>query len=819
MHLHLIIILSLFSLGLFGQNVENKTLLSTRTSENIKIDGVLDENTWAMAPIASGFSRTEQQPEGMLSQKSVVKVLYDDKALYIGAELLDTHPDSILKELSERDRVQNADWFAVIIDTYQDGINGLSFGLTASGVQIDGKYSAGDNGTNPFNTGDPNWDAVWASKVQITERGWIVEMEIPFSALRFPKSELQSWNINFCRSIRRTREMGFWNKVDPNILSMMQQNGSLTGIKNIKAPVRLSGTPFLAGYIQNQYDRNGTPKSSWGRSFNGGMDVKYGINNAFTLDMTLIPDFGEARTDEQVLNLTAFEVQFDENRQFFTEGTELFNKGDLFYSRRIGGRPLNYYKVEDQLEDGEEIIENPITSQLYNASKISGRTTSGLGIGFFNALSAETSATIINSEGNSRAYITDPLTNYNVLVLDQNLKNNSYISLINTSVFRQGSFYDANVTGTQFEINTKDLNYGFYGEGSVSQKYFTDETDLGHAFKVGVIKKRGAINASINYKEESPNYDKNDLGFLRSPNERSVNFETNYNYRKPFLNGKLIAGGTGMYVGYNRLHTPNEFNSFGINNWAWIRTKGFLTVNMWTYFEPVNGRDYFDPRTEDFSLYFKTPRFLNSGIWFSSDYRKKFALDINGGAWLASDNGSVFRQFGFRPRYRFSNKWTVQFNFNLQDFEDFFGYADTSDDEVIYGKRDRLTFINRLNTTYSFNEKMTLSFVARHYWSKVSYDEYYSLQADGSLGATDYNEFADNSFNAFNIDCIYRWRFAPGSDIFIIWKNNIISFEDQSDAVLYEYTGALNSLKDLPINNSLSVKVIYFLDYQDFVKS
>ena len=805
-------------MSLYGQSVKTKELTALRVEENIKIDGYFDENAWANAGQAAEFSRTEPQPEGMLSQKSSIKVLYDDKALYIGAQLFDSHPDSILTELSERDQVQNADWFAFTIDTYQDGINGLGFGVTASGVQLDGKYSAGDDGSNPLGTGDPNWDAVWDSKVSINDQGWNVEIKIPYSAIRFPKSELQNWNINFCRSIRRTRELGFWNQVDPNVLSLMQQNGTLSGIKNIKAPLRLSATPFIVGYVQNLYDVDAQPNSSWIRSFNGGMDVKYGINNAFTLDMTLIPDFGEARSDEQILNLSAFEVQFDENRQFFTEGIELFNKGDLFYTRRIGGRPLDFFAVEDQLQDGEKIIENPITSQLINASKVSGRTASGLGIGVFNAISSQTNATIENSSGEKRKFTTSPLTNYNVLVLDQNLKNNSYFSLINTNVLRNGTYYDANVTGTEFEINTKDLNYGFRGEGALSQKYFSDETTIGHAFRVGVIKKRGQFTASLDYGEESKNYDKNDLGFLRSANERSVNFESNFNYRKPFFKGQFIAAGAGMFVGYNRLYEPNVFNNLGVNNWVWLRTKNFLTVNWWTYFEPVNGRDYFDPRTSDFSLYFQTPRFLNTGIWFSSDYRKKFALDINGGGWLASDNGSVYKQFGISPRYRFSNKWNLNFRFSLDNLDNFFGYADTVDDQVVYGKRDQLTFVNRLNTTYSFNENMTLSFVARHYWSKVSYDEFYRLREDGSLGETDYNEFSDNSFTAFNIDCIYRWRFAPGSDIFVIWKNNITSFDNDPSTVLYRYGNAVNSLTDLPINNSLSVKIIYFLDYQDFVK-
>ncbi len=802
----------------FAQDSEIKSVLASKTDQKITIDGLFDEEDWQKAPIASGFSTIEPQPGFSLSQKSEIKILYDDKSIYIAARLLDESADSILIELSERDNVQNADWFALILDTYQDGLNGVVFGVTASGVQFDSKLTADDQGSNVLRTGDDSWDAVWQSKVKIDETGWNVEFRIPFSALRFPSEELQKWNLNFCRSIRRSREIAYWNEVDQEVLSLLQQSGTLLGIKNIQSPLRLSATPFLAGYIQNRYDANESRKSAWGRSFNGGMDIKYGINEAFTLDMTLIPDFGEANSDAQVLNLSPFEVEFNENRPFFTEGTELFNKGDLFYSRRIGGVPLHYNEVEDQLEDGEEIFENPNTSQLFNATKLSGRTSSGLGVGVFNAIAGRTFASIENAQGEKRNVETSSLTNYNVFVLDQNLKNNSTVSLINTNVWRDGTDYEANVTGLTTEINTKDLSYGLYGSGAISQKYEALENDFGHSYEIGLIKKRGALVASIDYEEQSDDFDINDLGFLQRANSREISLEANFSNYKPFFNGRFISGGTGLYSAYSRYYKPNEFNNFGINAWAWARTKGFTNFNLWTYFEPANGKDYFDPRTDDFSLYFKTPKFINVGGWISTDYRKKFAIDLNGASWLGSDNGSIYRNLGVAPRYRFSNKWSMRFNVNFEWFNKFYGYADTVDKDVIYGNRDVQTLINRLSTTYTFNNKMTFSFVARHYWSQVTYNSFYNLLSNGILEDSDYDEYADNSFNAFNIDAIYRWRFAPGSDLFIIWKNNIIGFQDELDLVQYNYSSAINGLSTLPINNSLSIKIIYFLDYQDFVK-
>src|SRR5258705_3008790 len=157
------------------------------------------------------------------------------------------------------------------------------------------------------------------------------------------------------------------------------------------------------------------------------MDVKYGISQAITLDMTLIPDFGQVQSDNQVLNLTPFEVKYNDKRPFFTEGTELFGKGNLFYSRRVGGRPLHFYDLGNYMNNDEHIVKNPVETKLINATKVSGRLQNGLGVGFFNAISSPQHAVVEDNAGNQREIQTNPLTNYNIIVLNQSLKNNSSV--------------------------------------------------------------------------------------------------------------------------------------------------------------------------------------------------------------------------------------------------------------------------------------------------------------------------------------------------------------------------------------------------------
>jgi hypothetical protein len=277
--------------------------------------------------------------------------------------------------------------------------------------------------------------------------------------------------------------------------------------------------PYVSSYADNSPARGG--KNVTSTNITGGMDVKYGINESFTLDMTLVPDFGQVQSDNQVLNLSPFEVRFDENRQFFTEGTELFNKGGFFYSRRIGGKPIHHGKVKGQLEEGERIVDNPTTSRLLNASKVSAVRPEVWAWGVFNAVSANMYATVENEEGEQRQILTQPLTNYSIVVLDQSLKNNSYVSLINTNVARSGAAYDANLTGGLFRFADKKNMYSLSGRTALSQIFDPADQgpDLGYTLSVTGGKISGNFQYDFTQVIESHTYNPNDMGILFNNNE------------------------------------------------------------------------------------------------------------------------------------------------------------------------------------------------------------------------------------------------------------------------------------------------------------
>ena len=786
-----------------------KELTTQRIETPPKIDGFINEQAWKKAEIATDFVEISPNPLTASEFKTEVRVLYDDAAVYISFRCFDESGDVVLRQLSQRDDVGNADWVLVVFNSYQDGLNGEGFLVTASGVQRDVKFAGGDD--------DDNWNAVWDSEVQILEDGWSAEMKIPYAALRFPEAEEQEWNINFGRSIRRTREESWWSPIDPKIDGLLIQLGKLKGIKNIKPPTRLFLYPYISANA-GHFPHNVDGVNNWSRGFNAGMDLKYGINDAFTLDLTLIPDFGTVRSDNQVLNLGPFEVIFDENRQFFTEGTELFNKGDLFYSRRIGARPSGYGAVEDEIGANETLVNNPSVTQLINSSKISGRTNSGLGVGFFNSVTNEMNATIRNENGDIRKFQTEPLTNYNIMVLDQNFKNNSYLTLINTNVQRFGTADDANVGGTVFSFNDQTNTYN--GSGKFIHSYQTDvdgEVEQGFQSAASLRKISGNFNFYLENEVISDKYDHNDLGVIFRNNSINNSFGGSYSMFEP--RGIFNRVRAFFNTSFSHRYSDKAFQDFAMNLDIFSVTKTFFAMGTFTRLEPVITYDYFEPRVD--GRYLEYPTNWLWGGWMSTDYRKPFAFDARYFYRKFNQEGRDFHRISFEPRYRVNDKLFFEYEATMFISNNDLGWStflNDNSDSIIMGRRQVFIHEHELSASYIFNNKMGLSFRARHFWQTAKYNNFFLLGQDGTLQNTDYtgmddlgNPIHDVSFNAFNIDCIFNWQFAPGSFLTAVWKNSILRAGDFTEERFFE--NLKNTTIESPQTNAFSVKALFFVDY------
>jgi hypothetical protein len=797
--------LLLTSAPAWSQVAEKRQLTASRASAEITVDGSLEEATWSHADVATGFTELDPTPGVPSPFRTEVRVLYDDAAVYIGAELFDAAPDSILKELSPRDEQGNTDWFGVVIDPYRDGINAFVFWVTPAGIEGDARFSALSE--------DATWDAVWSSKAKITPEGWTAEVRIPYSALRFPEVDTQAWAINFGRYVRRVREEAWWNKVDPEVAGIVSQCGLLDGISGIEPPLRLSVMPYVAGYIDVQ-SGGGEPTTST-RSFRGGLDLKYGINDAFTLDLTLIPDFGQVQSDEQVYNFTPFEVQFAEQRPFFTEGTELFNKGGLFYSRRIGGTPLGFNSVFEELDSTRTLISNPTQAQLINALKISGRTRSNLGIGVFNAIEARSFASVEEEAGEITLIETQPLTNYNVFVLDQGLRNNSYFALINTNVLREGSWPDANVVGTDFTLRDKPNDFAISGLGAVSMRFIGDSVDDGFKFRVALQKTSGNVTGALRYYTESDTYNPNDLGFLQSNNIKRWTAEGAYNIYTPFWVLKKMYNS--FWFTYARLYKPDRFRDVSIGGSTALIFKNHFAMGGGFDMSPAEAYDYYEPRVPGrFIIY---PTYWAPNIWISTNYVNKFALDVRLNYWGYGSQQGIGRfatYYDISPRYRVSDRFSFILGLIHYHAHNEVGWAGFLGDTVLFGAREHITIEQWATARYIFNNRMGLNLVGRHYWARAKYNQFFELTDAGRISEISYTGESNGeslhnvNYNAFTIDLVFSWFFAPGSEVSMVWKNAIFEEGNRPER---SYGENIAQMFQAPQLNSFSVKLLYYIDW------
>ena len=797
---NLLIIFLILTTSIASAQDSLKTANASRISHAPIIDGDLNDDCWNGIAPAKDFTQLQPYNGNNASFPSEVKIAYDDKAIYIGAMLYDPNPDSIMKQFTPRDEINVSDYFGIYIDPYNSGLSAFGFFITPVNVQVD--MAASNNGME-----DENWNAVWKSATLIIANGWVVEYKIPYSALRFPKTDVQVWGLNFFRNIARYRENTSWSYINNEKQGWIRQQGTLNGITNVVPPLRLSVTPYISTYIEKSPGNN-----NWTNFYKAGMDLKYGINESFTLDMMLIPDFGQVQSDEVVLNLSPFEVFYDEKRQFFIEGNELFNRANIFYSRRIGNTPSKYEEVNNILSDNEMIIKNPTESQMINATKISGRGPKGLGFGFLNAMTINTNAIIKDTlTGIEREYMTEPFTNYNVLVFDQTLKNSSYASIINTNYSRFGDSYYANVTGLDFLFNNKSRTYSLSGQGAMNQIHSnSSDPDLGFYSNLNFSKTSGQFRFAFFNRIESDTYNPNDMGYIENPNEITSNLRFSYHFFKPF--GRFLSLYNNLTFRHETLYNPYKFTDFAIFLNSNATFKNHFTIGYFIGLSPLGSHDYFEARIP--GRLFINPASIHIETWMSTDFRKKLALELTLGTSPVNSYNQTFIYVGFEPRYKPNDRLLFVFDMNFTNQYNDLGYVDNTVDEdtIYFGRRNVLELENKIEARYIFNENASLGFDLRHYWSTVEYDNYYTLNNDGTLNNDD--SFVGNSninFNYFTIDLAYRWIFAPGSELSFVWKNSINA---DSDEIEYRYFKNLSHTMSLPQTNSFSLRVLYYLDAQ-----
>ncbi len=568
------IFLLAFTSNSFFIHAQTDTLKSYTTNIAIQapqIDGILDDDAWNKVEWAGGDFRQLTPDKGKsASVQTKFKILYDAKNLYVAILALDPEPNKIAKRMSRRDSFEG-DMVEINLDTYFDKRTAFSFTASASGVK--GEEYISNNGDN----WDPGWDPIWYLKTSTTSEGWIAEFRIPLSQLRFADVEELTWGIQVTRIFFRKEERSLWQYIPPDAGGWVHLFGELKGIKGIKPQKQLEIQPYAVLNTETFQREQGNPYRR-GNSSNAsfGLDAKIGLTSDITLDLTVNPDFGQVEADPSQVNLTAFELFFEERRPFFTEGnntlnfpTSPFNSNNLFYSRRIGRPPQTEADTDDQFEDDiPEYVKAKSRTTILGAAKLTGKNKKGFSWGILESIGAKEYAEI-DSLGYKRKQIIEPLTNYFVSRAQQDInKGNTVIGAMVTATNRKIDDQrldwlhdEAYSAGVDFLHHWRKREYYISTKGTIShvkgskaaiahtqlssERFFqrpdNDYTELdpnrtsltGTGGQLIIGKKSGNIISDLGVVWQSPGLELNDIGFMAQTDNITQWFWMQYRVQQP----------------------------------------------------------------------------------------------------------------------------------------------------------------------------------------------------------------------------------------------------------------------------------------------
>ena len=796
----------------FNYSQNRKEIKITRFNNPPKIDGIINDVQWNGLEPATEFERWmpnngQKEREGY---ESFIYLGYDDTGIYIAGKFNDPNPSLIPLEFSQRDNIWevNADSFWLSINTNDDNLNDQGFQVTSAGTLGD-TYTSGE-----FSEDDWNFDTVFEAKVSIDENGWNMEMKIPYSALRFPSSDIQSWGIQFSRRIIEFGEFYTWNYIDTKTSTFRESLGLLNGLKNISPPTRL----FFYPYLQSSVDLNKNNRPLSG--YSAGMDLKYGISNNFTLDATLIPDFGQVAFDEKELNLSPFEQKFDENRAFFTEGSQLFKKadtggfrgGNFFYSRRIGD-DINL-NTDELIEDNEELMSYETKANLVNSIKLTGTTNSGLSIGIINSITEKAYANVkdLNTQEIKNKLIA-PLTNYNVVSLSQTALNKySTFSFLNTNVNRGDDFKGSNNSALVVDLYDNDRKFNINANVFQSNsKSFSDTK--GFRGGISLSELTGSLRFDIGWNGVDANYYQNDLGYYNLRNDQRLWAKVGYMTFKPTkLYEKIEAY---LWMSERSRFYPKILKSLGGRIGLTLTSLKLEEIRA-SFDYTSKYKDFEETRKEDFFIY--QPAEYELEFNYRSDTRKKLVygsgIEHSYGVNEQFNENSSETEIEFYSGYRLSNQFKVELGISNGISKNEIGYVFDENDNLYFGNRKVKFTENNISLNYNFNSYKSLNLKFRQFWSSALYKEdFFLLKSDGNRSVSeknisDYNP--NTNFNLWNLDLSYNWEFAPGSKITLLYRNNIFNENNLSGISYYNST---KELFEKPINHQLSLRINYFIDF------
>jgi len=733
-----------------------------------KIDGRGNDAAWGQIAWGGGQFRQRSPDAGKpASVQTKFKILYDEKNLYILFKNFDPDPDKIVSRMSRRDGFEG-DLVEVNIDSYNDKRTAFSFSASVSGVKGD-EYASNDGGN-----WDANWDPIWYLQTTIDADGWIAEMRIPLSQLRFADKPEHTWGLQIGRKFYRNQEQSNWQYIPPDATGWVHLFGELRGITGIKPQKQVEIQPYLVAKTEQFQKEEGNPfvtgKSS---AASIGLDAKIGITSDITLDLTVNPDFGQVEADPSQVNLSAFRVFFQERRPFFIEGNNTLNfpaglgSNNLFYSRRIGRSPQHGAATdENDIDDGvtEYVKPNPYTTIL-GAAKLTGKNKKGFSWGVLESVTSPEHAKI-DSLGVRRSAMVEPLTNYVVGRMQQDInKGNTVVGGMFTSTNRNLSdgnlrwlHKDAytggidvvhNWSNRKYFVSAKTLFSNVNGSTEAitltqeaPERYFqrpdnnhadvdtTRKSLTGTGGTVVYGKRGGKFIYEAGYTWLSPELELNDIGFLGQTDVMTQWSWLQYRILNPvgILRSARINGGQSMGWDFDRRNTSNGYDANGS-----LQFKNFWSLSGGASYSShylANGNLRGGPAL-------RYPGSYSYWVALSTDQRKKLNIGLNPGVSAGLEDYYEHKALNISVNYKPTDALSISLAPSFSHSKNKMQYISTGtvgdENRYLVGEIEQTTARLSLRMTYMITPNLSVQAWGQPFGTSGEYNNFkYITDANAS---------------------------------------------------------------------------------------
>ncbi len=809
------------------------------------LDGRDDDPVWRGAPAIDDFQQFSPTSGAAPSFRTVAKIVYDDRYLYVLVRCYDPHPDSIAAYLSRRDVRTQSDRVKVMIDSYHDRRSGYELAVNPKGVKSD-FYTFNDSEE------DPSWDGVWDVATSIDSEGWTAEYRVPFSQMRFPRSKDHVFGLGIVRDIARTNERDSWPLIRRDKSGIASQFGELSGIEGLGSPRHLEVMP----YVVAKNVTTTTTSAEYGRKqqMTGGADLKYGVTSNLTLDATVNPDFGQVEADPAVLNLSAFETFYQEKRPFFIEGSGIFrfdlrcqnnNCSGLFYSRRIGRAP--------QISDSSTTALLPTTTTIIGAAKLTGRTENGLSVGVLDAVTQR-------EVGSSRQTI-EPRANYFVGRLQQEMSDSKgNIGVMLTGVNRQvDSFAGDSLRRTAYsggldfrrEFHNRDYRLSgylvksqvagspkaialtqansthYYQKPGDGESYDTTRTSLaGDAERLAFEKVNGSLQFSESFTRYSPGFEVNDLGFLTEAGEQRQSTWLSLHLLKPtrFYRQLFVYGSQ-----HNQWNSVRLSASDITDDDAGLGTDIELT-NSWSAHANLTGHRFlpvFDDRASRGGPALRRVQYTDASLELDGDPRLRLLPSLGGYAFRARGAQSwgygVDPSLGFRLTSSFTATVAPHFDHNSDNNQWVDNLIDGTGTDTAYtfGHLDQNTVSLTARMDYTLSPKLSLQVYAQPFISSGRYSNWRELNdpRNSNYGLRYKPYGTPEAVSQYNFDVaelnsnvVLRWEYRAGSTLYAVWTQGRSYENDGSPYGNFNVHGSARDLYAIHPDNTFLIKASYWFN-------